>query len=279
MDRVIAANSVPSSGADAAPATGTPQFFTSGNPATATPATVLPAYFMNAIQEEIRNAIVAAGLTPDRTNNAQLLAAIQTIGGISRGAQVFTSAGTFTVPGGITKVKVTLVGGGSGGSGAAGGGGQPWAGTCGAGGGWAIGFYPVTPGQQIPVTVGAGGAGVGPTGLSGSGGSSSFGSFCSATGGGQTGYQQPGGIGGTGTGGLINGSGDDGADGTNQAPGNGFWTGISGASLFGGSRHCVQGGPGFPGSGPGAGGSAPYSPGSSNSVGGNGAAGLVLVEW
>jgi hypothetical protein len=76
MDRVIATNSVAVPG-DVAPVSGTPQSFTSGNPATSTPATVLPAYQMNALQEEIRNAIVGGGLTPDRTNNAQLWAAIQ----------------------------------------------------------------------------------------------------------------------------------------------------------------------------------------------------------
>jgi len=79
MDRLIATNSVPAALADTAPATGTPQFATSGNPATSTPATVLPAYAFNALQEELIAIITAAGITADRTNNAQVLAAIRAL--------------------------------------------------------------------------------------------------------------------------------------------------------------------------------------------------------
>ena len=79
MDRLIAPNSVPLAQADTAPATGTPQYATDGNPATNTPATLWPAYAFNTIQDEIYNVIVAAGLTPDRTKWNQLLTAIQTM--------------------------------------------------------------------------------------------------------------------------------------------------------------------------------------------------------
>jgi len=79
MDRLIAPNSVPFASADTAPASGTAQYATSGNPATGTPATVLPAYAWNMIQDEIYNVIIAAGLTPNRNAWNQLLTAIQTM--------------------------------------------------------------------------------------------------------------------------------------------------------------------------------------------------------
>ncbi|CAB3759389.1 hypothetical protein [Paraburkholderia solisilvae] len=77
MDRLIASNSVPLAQADTAPASGTPQYATDGNPAAAIPATLWPAYAFNALQDEIYNVIVAAGLTPNRNAWNQLLAAIQ----------------------------------------------------------------------------------------------------------------------------------------------------------------------------------------------------------
>jgi hypothetical protein len=100
--------------------------------------------------------------------------------------QVFTSSGTFTVPDGVTAVKVTVCGGGGGGgagyttsatgvSGVGGGGG---------GGGFAIDFVTgLTPGGTVTVTVGAAGA-AGSAGSGGAGGTSSFGAYVSATGGG-----------------------------------------------------------------------------------------------
>jgi hypothetical protein len=77
MDRLIASNTVAVGSGDIAPATGTPGQATSGNPATNTPATVLPAYAFNAIQEELIAILAAAGITPDRTNNAQIVSAIK----------------------------------------------------------------------------------------------------------------------------------------------------------------------------------------------------------
>ena len=65
--------------------------------------------------------------------------------------QSFTSSGTFTVPTGVRNVQVLVVGGGGGGGYTGGGG----------GGGGAVMFIPnyqVTPGTNITVTVGAGGA-------------------------------------------------------------------------------------------------------------------------
>jgi hypothetical protein len=76
--------------------------------------------------------------------------------------QLFTSSGTFTVPAGITKCAVYMVGGGGGGgSGRA----QPSNFNVGGGAGGTGGiigadsFYTVTPADVLTVTVGAGGAG------------------------------------------------------------------------------------------------------------------------
>jgi hypothetical protein len=86
----------------------------------------------------------------------------------SRG-QVFTSSGTYTVPTGVTAVKVTVVGGGGNGGGVTG---QRSGAGGGGGGGIAIEYVTgLTPGDTVSVTVG------------GVAGTSSFGAFCSATGG------------------------------------------------------------------------------------------------
>ncbi|UXZ62696.1 hypothetical protein NUJ28_08310 [Burkholderia multivorans] len=77
MDRLIAANSVPMAQADTAPTSGTPQGATDGNPAANIPATRWPSYQYNAIQEELMGVLAAAGIAPDRTNNAQIAAAIK----------------------------------------------------------------------------------------------------------------------------------------------------------------------------------------------------------
>jgi len=108
---------------------------------------------------------------------------------------LYTSgSGTWTAPAGVTRVKVVVVGGGSGG--------------CygnsvnGAVGGVAIGIYTVVPGTGYSYSVGAGGAG-GST-VSTAGGTSSFSSFCSATGGAASTSGGGGGANGSGTGGTFN---------------------------------------------------------------------------
>jgi len=114
-------------------------------------------------------------------------------------AQLFTSTGTFTVPAGITAIKVTVVGGGGGGATVTSGG---YVGGGGGGGGAAITFITgLTPGATITATVGAAGA------ASSAGGTSSFGAYASATGGSGGTQHAPtttnvnsGGAGGTGTG-------------------------------------------------------------------------------
>ena len=101
---------------------------------------------------------------------------------VTPGFQLFTSSGTFTVPANVSSVEVYCIGGGGGGSG-----GQyyyyQYYGNPGGTGGFAYGIAAVTPGQQIPVTVGGGGGGVG-VGTAGAGGTTSFGSLVVASGGG-----------------------------------------------------------------------------------------------
>lgn len=88
--------------------------------------------------------------------------------------QVFTASGTFTVPASITTIKVQVLGGGGGGNN------DPYGVViAGGSGGYVIEYLNgLTPGATVAVTVGAGGA------VGGTGGTSSFGDYCSATGGG-----------------------------------------------------------------------------------------------
>ena len=201
--------------------------------------------------------------------------------------QVFTSSGTYTRPSGITRLKVICTGGG-------GGGGEGKAtfnyNGGGAAGGTAIDFIDISSTSTVTVTIGAGGAGASAgNGSAGSnGGTSSFGSFCSATGGeggkqeGQASRAAPG----IGSGGVINieggqGGSQGGGSANDQATG-----GLGGASFWGGGgTHgsgnidtsaglSGQGGRAF-GSGGGAG--RHHSNGTFGE-GGAGEAGVVFVE-
>jgi hypothetical protein len=134
--------------------------------------------------------------------------------------QVFTSSGTFTVPTGVTSVKVTVVGGGGNGGAATATTGRSAtrnAGGGGGGGGTAVEYITgLTPGGTVSVTVG----GIAST--------SSFGAFCSATGGATVGTNvKTGGAGGAGSGGNFNYTGSAGAIGVVGAA---RYGGIGGAS-------------------------------------------------
>ena len=174
------------------------------------------------------------------------------------GMQAFTSNGTFYVPDGVTRVKVTVVGGGAGGGDVRGGGGA----------GISIkNISGLTPGAAIAVTVGAAGSGR----LNGN--SSSFGGYCTANGGFANGN------GGTATGGDINLSG--GLGGPIQANAFSGGGGAGGASgTFGiGYGPMGSGGAGMFGSG--GDGNASAS-GYGNGGGGgalSGSPGIVIVEW
>src|SRR5690606_14648798 len=123
------------------------------------------------------------------------------------GSQEFITSGNFTVPAGVTSITIEVVGGGGGGgiNGSGGGG----------GGGYSLGTFPVTPGNIIPITIGAGG------GSGFAGGTTTAGAFIQATGGGPgVSVSHPniggGGAGGIGSGGTVNYSGGVG--------GGGYWT-------------------------------------------------------
>ena len=70
-------------------AAGTAGWFTDGNPASGTPATILPAEFMNMLMAEFLSILSAANVTPNKTNSAQLVQSL-----ISNGIQAeqFSSA-------------------------------------------------------------------------------------------------------------------------------------------------------------------------------------------
>ena len=206
-------------------------------------------------------------LTSDGTTWSSARSLIPTI-------QAFTSSGTFTIPASVTKVKVTVVGGGGGGRSATNSTGQ---GGGGAGGAAIEVITGLTPGGTVTVTVGAGGA------ADTTGGTSSFGAYCSATGGlsPASGTGPAGGAGGTATGGDINftgggGGGGNGVSGTVAgSAGNGGSSIFGGAGLGAGSSNAVNtAGAGAPGTGGGGGGGC-GGPG----TGGAGGSGIVSVEY
>ena len=177
----------------------------------------------------------------------------------SSNMRVFTFTGNtqlFNIPAGVTRIKVTVVGGGGGGGLGANYGG-------GGGGGTAIKIISnLTPGELILIAVGRGGT------AGSSGGTSSFGSYCSATGGGN-GLANQGGVGGQGSGGdlMFNGSGGGGGGllSTIAYAINGH----GGSSFYGGGGRGGVNEPASAGGGGGGGGGANQS----------GSNGVVVVEW
>lgn len=295
MDRLRADNSVNFAGRDVSPGTGTPQYATDGNPITPTPSTIWPAYSFNMIQDEIMAVIAAAGITPDDTNWAQLLQAMQTLGGGYRHTAVYmivagvqkvsidgaafttTNATIFPAPAsGIAKVRVW----GSGGSA----GGAKFNVTAGASSGGSGGGYAekIVRGltSNTAITVG-----VGPTGGTGTptdgtaGATSSFGAFVSATGGGQgfgaNGTQQgTTSSGGNGIGGDVNIPGTSGSGALSTSSG-----GTGGAAFGGlGGPGGSSGGSGSVGGTPGGGGAGTGAP-SGGQAGGKAGDGMIIVEY
>jgi len=179
----------------------------------------------------------------------------------------FTGNGTYTVPTGCTRLLVKVQGGGGGSAGHCEGGGA---------GGYSERFIPgVSAGQTVAVTIGGGGGGVGYYAGAGAGGTSSFGGYCSASGGygANNNYSHTGGHGGTGSGGQITVAGGGGIGHTN---GFGSWGPRGVPTYWGGSfgtRH--SGGEQIGHSAPGGG----ASPGTTGNGGGGkaGRAGMVVV--
>lgn len=80
IDNPTAAVALPASTAP-----GTPGFFTDGSPVGGVPATIVPAEWLNAVQQELINVIDAAGGTPTKNAFTQLATAIQS-GKLNRAA-------------------------------------------------------------------------------------------------------------------------------------------------------------------------------------------------
>lgn len=76
IDNSTAAQAIPAS-----TTAGSKGYFTDGNPATGTPATILPAEFMNMLMMENLNVLAAAGIPPDKSKFNQLAQAISAITG------------------------------------------------------------------------------------------------------------------------------------------------------------------------------------------------------
>jgi hypothetical protein len=81
-------------------AAGTEGYFTEGNPGSGVPATLMRASFLNMLQEEVRNVVTAAGLTPSKTTYTQLRDAILALS-LGQFSQTLASPGHVTLPNGF----------------------------------------------------------------------------------------------------------------------------------------------------------------------------------
>ena len=273
----------------ARPAAGAPGWFQGGDPATARRGTRVRYYWLNSIQQELLSAIVAAGLAPDANDDAQLLQALRRFN--ARGFQAFGASATWTVPPGAFRVKAIVQGGGGAGGGtSATSSSQVLVGAGGNAGSTGIGIYDVTPGEQIAVTVGQGGAWT--SGVANAGGASSFGTRVSAPGGRGAGSNVPANPvpliqGGNGVANVASGGGInlyERAGYASQAMSlSNFLSGRGADSPFGSGGTSVGGtasANGVTGQGYGGGGSGGASgPNDGGKGGGFGAAGVVILEW
>jgi hypothetical protein len=193
--------------------------------------------------------------------------------------QKFTGSGTFTIPVGVTAVKVTLVAGGGGGGGAT----ATNNGAGGGSGGAAVKYLSgLTPQNTILVTVGAAGTAGGTGAAGGTGGNSTIASGTQTI----TTVTAFGGVGGNGNGAQSSG-GPGGAIATNADlpfggntgnDGIGITGGAGAGSIFaGGGPNSNGGNPGIAALSTGGGGGGAGSGG--NRSGGAGAAGIVIFEW
>ncbi|MGF6220297.1 hypothetical protein [Pseudomonas frederiksbergensis] len=268
--------------------------FVDENPLTGTPGSLIPADWGNGVTGEILEVISAAGMTPSESNLTQLLSAIRSISRSTAGLgiQRFTANGSFTVPAGVTKIWLSGCAGGGGGGACPGGTSATASGGSGGGAGQPVIklMVAVTPGQVIPIVIGAAGMGASVTVAATAGGNTlvgTSGALLVLSGG------SPG-VSGLNAGGLIGGpsggagfpAGGDATDTTsNMAAGYGGH-GASGPFGTGGSSARSATSTGFPGKsayGFGAGGSGAggyYISGvGSGQPGGQGAPGLMIIEW
>lgn len=178
------------------------------------------------------------------------------------GSQFYGTPGVYnwTVPAGLTKIRVTAIGGGGGGGSR---GPSGYGGSGGGGGGCGIGNLTVTPGSSITITVGAGGSNAqyNTQATAGSGGTSQFGTQLIVTGGGGgiwRGVRTSGGtvtVGGNlasytgGQGGAGNGTCDNGGGGGGAASPTGNGNAGADQSAGGAGGSSPGGGAGYAGSG------------------------------
>ena len=203
--------------------------------------------------------------------------------------QILESGTSWTVPTGVRRWKVTVVGGGGQGGGSA-----ATAGHVGNGGGSGaivVGFYNFVAGQTaMTYNIGAAGSGAGTNAQGTAGGASNttYNAVVYNAGGGGGGNTSAtiggGGLAGTGTGGTWNFTGDKGhsggvAAGTNPVSGVGGDTRF-GLGMGGGHVGTAAGATGEVAEGYGAGGAGGKSGSTATArAGGAGVAGLIIVEW
>jgi PKD repeat protein len=214
---------------------------------------------------------------------------------------VFNGSGSFTVPPGVTCLKVEAWGGGGGGGGSQNSTFQNRFGGGGGGGGFSTGYLAASTGQNYTVTVGAGGTvasnAAGGTGgtttvtgtagaISAVGGNGGQPSTAATGGAGGIGNTFTGGAGGTGTsngagGGGGAGNASNGSAGTNTVAGTGGTGNPNTSPYTGGNGGAVQTNAtnnGSAGIAPGGGGGGGKS-NSATSSGGTGAVGRVIITW
>lgn len=254
--------------------------------------------------------LTAAGTSGNvlTSNGTTWTSATPAAGYVGPNGQVFTTSGTFTIPTGVTAIKVQVVGAGGGGGGSSS---NNCSGGCGGGGGggavarqW---FTGLTPSNTLTVTIGAAGTAGGAGSAGGTGGTSSIASGTQTI----TTTSAAGGVGGNG--GPPNSGGSGGAGGTTVA--NSAWTnvggrggdssignGIAGSGGSSGGGRAGNSGqfPSTPGGGPfgsggigggpdasgsvgtgygNGGGGSTSAQGGTNKSGAAGLAGFVVIEW
>lgn len=192
--------------------------------------------------------------------------------------RTYTSNATWTKPPGLKYIIVEMVGGGGGGGGC-----YNYGGGAGAASGYCKKIIAASSlNSTESVLIGLGGSGGSPQNPGLDGGTSSFGSYCSATGGqggeAQTSFifSSDGSSGGIGIGGDINLSGQ----GTGGVTGSAEPRYCGGSSVFGGgalANGSYSGGDGFNATSYGAGGSGASGYNATNKTGGNGSSGIVII--
>lgn len=189
---------------------------------------------------------------------------------------------SFVVPAGVTRIRYTVTGAGGSGSGCqASSSSESYSGGGGGAGGTAIGWLDVVPGTTLSVVVGKGGTAVSGAVSGNDGGDSSLGGIIFGRGGKKSNkasiVNSAGGDGGVASGGDINIQGGTGQDG--QAASN-MLTGSGGASFWGGGGRSGATG-GVKGKAAGSGGGGAYDIDFSGIAyaSGDGADGIVHIEW